>query len=201
MHMRDPFCVGGERRRKNEYPLSSTHRPPEQRPRCRDFPSEAEEGLAPRAESELRCGAEVRGPSNGGRLVGDKKRNEMDNHQDILDLTIRMMQRASIHLMRLSEELLVPGKVLSEVELVDLKFRIEVIADGLDKDSLSCQAALDDVNKGTDDGNLSELIPSDVSSPISPPPVEYLSVKDHIEEFCGVDYDSDAMPNFSDKGC
>jgi len=62
----------------------------------------------------------------------------MDNHQDILDLTIRMMQRASIHLMRLSEELLVPGKVLSEVELVDLKFRIEVIADGLDKDSLSC---------------------------------------------------------------
>lgn len=40
--------------------------------------------------------------------------------------------------MRLSEELLVPGKVLSEVELVDLKFRIEVIADGLDKDSLSC---------------------------------------------------------------
>jgi len=65
----------------------------------------------------------------------------MDNHQDILDLTIRMMQRASIHLMRLSEELLVPGKVLSEVELVDLKFRIEVIADGLDKDSLSCQAA------------------------------------------------------------
>ena len=85
----------------------------------------------------------------------------MDNHQDILDLTIRMMQRASIHLMRLSEELLVPGKVLSEVELVDLKFRIEVIADGLDKDSLSCQAALDDVNKATDDGNLSELIPSD----------------------------------------
>ena len=122
----------------------------------------------------------------------------MDNHQDILDLTIRMMQRASIHLMRLSEELLVPGKVLSEVELVDLKFRIEVIADGLDKDSLSCQAALDDVNKATDDGNLSELIPSDVSSPISPPPVEYLSVKDHIEEFCGVDYDSDVMPNFSD---
>ena len=112
----------------------------------------------------------------------------MDNHQDILDLTIRMMQRASIHLMRLSEELLVPGKVLSEVELVDLKFRIRVIADGLDKDSLSCQAALDDVNKATDDGNLSELIPSDVSSPISPPPVEYLSVKDHIEEFCGVDY-------------
>jgi len=75
--MRDPFCVGGERRRKNEYPLSSTHRPPEQRPRCRDFPSEAEEGLAPRAESELRCGAEVRGLSNGGRLVGDKKRNEV----------------------------------------------------------------------------------------------------------------------------
>ena len=122
----------------------------------------------------------------------------MDNHQDILDLTIRMMQRASIHLMRLSEELLVPGKVLSEVELVDLKFRIEVIADGLDKDSLSCQAALDDVNKATDDGNLSELIPSDVSSPISPPPLEYLSVKDHIEEFWGVDYDSDVMPNFSD---
>ena len=122
----------------------------------------------------------------------------MDNHQDILDLTIRMMQRASIHLMRLSEELLVPGKVLSEVELVDLKFRIEVIADGLDKDSLSCQAALDDVNKATDDGNLSELIPSDVSSPISPPPLEYLSVKDHIEEFWGVDYDSVAMPNFSD---
>ena len=122
----------------------------------------------------------------------------MDNHQDILDLTIRMMQRASIHLMRLSEELLVPGKVLSEVELVDLKFRIEVIADGLDKDSISCQATLDDVNKATDDGNLSELIPSDVSSPISPPPLEYLSVKDHIEELCGVDYDSDAMPNFSD---
>ena len=122
----------------------------------------------------------------------------MDNHRDILDLTIRMMQRASIHLMRLSEELLVPGKVLSEVELVDLKFRIEVIADGLDKDSLSCQAALDDVNKATDDGNLSELIPSDVSSPISPPPLEYLSVKDHIEEFWGVDYDSDVMPNFSD---
>ena len=122
----------------------------------------------------------------------------MDNHQDILDLTIRMMQRASIHLMRLSEELLVPGKVLSEVELVDLKFRIEVIADGLDKDSLSCQAALDDVNKATDDGNLSELIPSDVSSPISPPPLEYLSAKDHIEEFWGVDYDSDVMPNFSD---
>jgi len=109
-----------------------------------------------------------------------------------------MMQRASIHLMCLSEELLVPGKVLSEVELVDLKFRIEVIADGLDKDSLSCQAALDDVNKATDDGNLSELIPSDVSSPISPPPLEYLSAKDHIEEFWGVDYDSDAMPNFSD---
>jgi len=62
----------------------------------------------------------------------------MDNHQDILDLTIRTMQRASIHLMRLSEELLVPGKVLSEFELGDLKFRIEVIADGLDKDSLSC---------------------------------------------------------------
>jgi len=122
----------------------------------------------------------------------------MDNQQDILDLTIRMMQRASIHLMRLSEELLVPGKVLSEVELVDLKFRIEVIADGLDKDSLSCQAALDDVNKATDDGNLSELIPSDVSSPISPPPLEYLSMKDHIEEFWGIDYDSDAMPNFSD---
>ena len=122
----------------------------------------------------------------------------MDNQQDILDLTVRMMQRASIHLMRLSEELLVPGKVLSEVELVDLKFRIEVIADGLDKDSLSCQAALDDVNKATDDGNLSELIPSDVSSPISPPPLEYLSVKDHIEEFWGVDYDSDVMPNFSD---
>jgi len=122
----------------------------------------------------------------------------MDNDQDVLDLTICMMQRASIHLMRLSEELLVPGKVLSEVELVDLKFRIEVIADGLDKDSLSCQAALDDVNKATDDGNLSELIPSDVSSPISPPPLEYLSAKDHIEEFWGVDYDSDVMPNFSD---
>ena len=75
--MRDPFCVGGERRRKNEYLSPRRIGPPEQRPRCRDFPSEAEEGLAPRAESELRCGAEVRGPSNGGRLVGDKKRNEV----------------------------------------------------------------------------------------------------------------------------
>lgn len=121
----------------------------------------------------------------------------MNKHQELLDLAIGMMQRFSGQLFHLCQEFLVPGQALTEGELANLRLRIEHIADGLEKDSLSCQASLDELNKATDDGNVYEE-PSDVSPPISPPEVEYLSVKDHIEEFWGVDYDSDHMPNFSD---
>ena len=61
-----------------------------------------------------------------------------------------------------------------------------------------CQEAADNAKKEveSDDG-----VPSDVTWPESSPELhwtECLSRKDHIETFWGVDYDSDAMPNFSD---
>ncbi|WVZ62602.1 hypothetical protein U9M48_012333 [Paspalum notatum var. saurae] len=96
------------------------------------------------------------------------------------------------------EDLLAPGKVLSEAELAVLKFRIEHIADGLDKDSLSIQGSVDELNKASDEGGCS-YEPS-LSPPISPPQLEYLSVQDHIEQEWGVDYDSDHMPNISNRG-
>jgi hypothetical protein len=71
--------------------------------------------------------------------------------------------------------------VLTQAELAELRSCIELIADGLDKDSLSCQGSLDELNKATEDVDVSDE-PSDMSSPMSRPSNEYLSRKDHIEE-------------------
>ncbi|WVZ78110.1 hypothetical protein U9M48_025873 [Paspalum notatum var. saurae] len=60
-----------------------------------------------------------------------------------------------------------------EAELAVLKFRIEHIADGPDKDSLSIQGSVDELNKASDEGG-SSYEPS-LSPPISPPQLEYLS--------------------------
>ncbi|WVZ75171.1 hypothetical protein U9M48_023253 [Paspalum notatum var. saurae] len=115
-----------------------------------------------------------------------------------VDHAIRSMQKTSKQLLAICADKLDTGKMLDVMELKELREVLETIALGLDHDSLLCQQALDDSDNETDlDGGE----PSEYSWPASSPELhwtECLSRKDHIETFWGIDYDSDALPNFSD---
>jgi len=122
----------------------------------------------------------------------------MTDTEAVLDSAIATMQGTGNQILAVCKEKLHFGKTLNVMEVKELREILEAIAEALDQDSLLCQEAADNAKKEveSDDG-----VPSDVTWPESSPELhwtECLSRKDHIETFWGVDYDSDAMPNFSD---
>ena len=120
----------------------------------------------------------------------------MSDTEAVLDSAIGTMQGTANQILAVCKDKLHFGKTLNVMEVKELCEILEAIAEALDQDSLLCQKAADKKEVESDDG-----VPSDVTWPESSPEhhrTEFLSRKDHIETFWGVDYDSDAMPNFSD---
>ncbi|KAJ1288217.1 hypothetical protein BS78_02G073100 [Paspalum vaginatum] len=122
----------------------------------------------------------------------------MSVSEGIFEQAMKMMQRASEQHYALCKAKLPYRTPLNAIEVKELCQALETLALGLDQDSLLCQSAAD---KSKQEDDLNDDAPSDFTWPASSPdlhPDECLSHKDHIETFWGVDYDSDAMPNFSD---
>jgi hypothetical protein len=122
----------------------------------------------------------------------------MSSTEEVLDKAIGVMQDTAARLLGICKDKMHRGKSLNVLEVKELRELIELIADGLDKDSLLIEETKDAKNNEDD---KEDSMPSDVTWPsTSPQPdwTECLSREDHIEYFWGVEYDSDAMPNFSD---
>jgi seryl-tRNA synthetase len=129
---------------------------------------------------------------------------EMTKLHEALDFAITSMQRVSKKLTESVDRVLVPGELLTAAKLKELKGKVEYFADILDKDSCTIQEIVDSLKNGKmeeppldyDSNDELTLSPWSVTEEEDHGPV---SVKDHIEEFWGVDYDSDHMPNISDR--
>ncbi|KAG8084321.1 hypothetical protein GUJ93_ZPchr0010g10830 [Zizania palustris] len=118
--------------------------------------------------------------------------------EEIVNRAIGIMQGRSKLLLDICKDKLQCGKTMNVLEVKELRELLEAIDERLDQDSLLCQEALDVVNKEDD---LDDDEPSDVSWPASSPelhPNVCLFRQEHFEKLWGIDYDSDAMPNFDD---
>ena len=113
--------------------------------------------------------------------------------QDLLDLAITKMQSCANRLTKQLEVLQDPPKDdVTDAEVKAFVDAVELLSDGLEKDSLCIQELADKVNKGRLEENPSDDPGEEVSQPPFSPENEFLSVAEHIEQFWGVDYDSDA---------
>lgn len=112
---------------------------------------------------------------------------QMSNLMDILDLALARMQGCSRDLMALCEQFLLPAKVLTLEDVKQLRAKIELLAEGIDQDSLMCQEGVDKINNAdkinkADNMEVEETgEPLGITMPASPREDEHMCVQEHIE--------------------